>query len=602
FEEQVEKTPDAIAVVFEEQRLTYSELNRKANQLAHYLQKLGVVAETLVGICLERSVEMIVGLLAILKAGGAYVPLDPNYPTSRLNYMVEDAQLSIILTQEKWQHHLPSTAAQVICLDPELPNTASSENLTVSITSEHQAYMMYTSGSTGLPKGVNIRHQGVVRLVKNTNYIKLTEEDIFLQLAPISFDAATLEIWGSLLNGGTLAVMPPHQPSLGEIGAAIRENQVTTLWLTAGLFQLMVEEQLENLKSLKQLLAGGDVLSVTHVQKVVEKLPGCQLINGYGPTENTTFTCCFPVKADSNLEKSVPIGKPISNTQVYILDSQLQPVPIGVPGELHIGGDGLATGYHNRPELTSDKFIVNPFDKSQATRLYKTGDLGRYLPDGNIEFIGRIDHQVKIRGYRIETGEIEATLTQHPTVKETVVLAREDNYGNKGLVAYLVLESEIIEVSETEQIDKLKHYLKQQLPEYMIPSRFVLLSQLPLTPNGKVDRKALPAPDLAISASTEYMAPETETQKVLAEIWAEVLGIEQVGIHDNFFDLGGHSLMATQVVSRVRQAFGNELTLQGLFESPTIAGIAKNLEVLRQLPQDKTTLISETEEYERFVL
>jgi len=464
FEEQVEKTPDAVAVVFEEQKLTYSQLNSKANQLAHYLQKLGVVPETRVGICVERSLEMVVGLLAILKAGGAYVPLDPNYPTSRLNYMVEDAQLSIILTQEKWQHYLPSTAAQVICLDPDIPWTGSSENLTVSITSEHQAYMMYTSGSTGLPKGVNIRHQGVVRLVKNTNYIKLTEEDIFLQLAPISFDAATFEIWGSLLNGGTLVVMPPHQPSLAEIGAAIRENQVTTLWLTAGLFQLMVEEQLENLKSLKQLLAGGDVLSVTHVQKVVEKLPGCKLLNGYGPTENTTFTCCFQVKADSNLEKSVPIGKPISNTQVYILDSNLQPVPIGVPGELHIGGDGLATGYHNRPELTAEKFIPNPFENS---KLYKTGDLARYLGDGNIEFLGRIDHQVKIRGYRIETGEIEAVLNSYPIVKETVVVAREDNPGDKRLVAYIVPETQTTtttnpELSET-QVDSWQDIFNQQI-------------------------------------------------------------------------------------------------------------------------------------------
>ncbi|NET16006.1 MAG: amino acid adenylation domain-containing protein, partial [Okeania sp. SIO1H6] len=464
FQEQVQKTPDAVAVVFELQLLTYSQLNSKANQLAHYLQKLGVVPETLVGICVERSVEMVVGILAILKAGGAYVPLDPNYPTSRLNYMVEDAKLSIILSQEKWQHHLPSTAAQVICLDPELPNTASSENLTVSITSEHQAYMMYTSGSTGLPKGVNIRHQGVVRLVKNTNYIKLTQEDIFLQLAPISFDAATLEIWGSLLNGGTLVVMPPHQPSLGEIGAAIRENQVTTLWLSAGLFQLMVEEQLENLKSLKQLLAGGDVLSVTHVQKVLEKLPGCQLINGYGPTENTTFTCCFQVKADSNLEKSVPIGKPISNTQVYILDSKNQPVPIGVAGELHIGGDGLAIGYHHRPELTAEKFIPNPFENS---KLYKTGDLARYLGDGNIEFIGRIDHQVKIRGYRIETGEIEAVINSYPIVKETVVVATEDNPGDKRLVAYIVPETQTTttsnrELSET-QVDSWQDIFNQQI-------------------------------------------------------------------------------------------------------------------------------------------
>ncbi|NEO38504.1 MAG: amino acid adenylation domain-containing protein [Moorea sp. SIOASIH] len=467
FEEQVENNPNAIAVVFEQQKLTYSELNSKANELAHYLQKLGVAPETLIGICVERSVEMVVGILAILKAGGVYVPLDPNYPTSRLNYMVEDAQLSIILTQEKWQHYLPQTTAQVICLDVDILNTANSQNLTVPITSEHQAYMMYTSGSTGLPKGVNIRHQGVVRLVKNTNYINLTEEDIFLQLAPISFDAATFEIWGSLLNGGTLVVMPPHQPSLGEIGAAIRKHKVTTLWLTAGLFQLMVEEQLENLKSLKQLLAGGDVLSVTHVQKVVEQLPECQLINGYGPTENTTFTCCFPVKADSNLEKSVPIGKPISNTQVYILDSQLQPVPIGVPGELYIGGDGLAIGYHNRPELTASKFIPNRFEDSKATKkLYKTGDLARYLPDGNIEFIGRIDHQVKVRGYRIETGEIEAVLNSYSQVKETVVVAREDNPGDKHLVAYIVPETQTTtsnpELSET-QVDSWQDIFNQQI-------------------------------------------------------------------------------------------------------------------------------------------
>ncbi len=467
FEAQVQKTPDAVAVVFEDRKLTYSELNSKANQLAHYLQELGVLPETLVGICVERSVEMVVGLLAILKVGGAYVPLDPNYPTSRLNYMIEDAELSIILTQEKWQHHLPQTATQLICLDADRPNIASSENLTVLITSEHQAYMMYTSGSTGLPKGVNVRHQGVVRLVKNTNYINLTEKQTFLQLAPISFDAATLEIWGSLLNGGTLIVMPPHKLSLAEIGAAITENQVTTLWLTAGLFQLMVEEQLENLKPVKQLLAGGDVLSVTHVQKVVENLTECQLINGYGPTENTTFTCCFPVTTKSKLEKSVPIGRPISNTQVYILDSQLQPVPIGVAGELHIGGDGLAIGYHNRPEVTAEKFIPNPFDNSKATKLYKTGDLARYLPDGNIEFIGRIDHQVKVRGYRVEAGEIEAVLNSYSQVKETVVVAREDNPGDKQLVAYIVPEAQTSsssnpELSET-QVDSWQDIFNQQI-------------------------------------------------------------------------------------------------------------------------------------------
>ncbi|NES65552.1 MAG: amino acid adenylation domain-containing protein, partial [Okeania sp. SIO2D1] len=458
--------------------------------------------------------------------------------------------------------------------------------LTVSITSEHQAYMMYTSGSTGIPKGVNIRHQGVVRLVKNTNYINLTEEDIFLQLAPISFDAATWEIWGSLLNGGTLAVMPPHKPSLAEIGAAIKENQVTTLWMTAGLFQLMVEEQLENLKPVKQLLAGGDVLSVTHVQKLLEKLPECQLINGYGPTENTTFTCCFPVKADSNLEKSVPIGKPISNTQVYILHSNLQPVPIGVPGELHIGGDGLAIGYHNRPELTEQKFIPNPFDNSKAqsavlgspqveqlckrvkiqkSKLYKTGDLARYLPDGNIEYLGRIDNQVKIRGFRIELGEIEAVLAQHSNVREVVVIAREDIPGDKQLVAYLIIND-----AKT-TINDLRSFLKTKLPEYMIPAAFVFLESMPLTPNGKVNRRALPIPDASsLVPESCFIAPRDSLELQLAQIWSEILGVSPIGVRDNFFDLGGHSLLAVRLMAEIEKQFGKNLSLAALFQGATV--------------------------------
>ncbi|NEO42624.1 MAG: amino acid adenylation domain-containing protein, partial [Moorea sp. SIOASIH] len=581
FEEQVEKTPDAVAVVFEGQLLTYSQLNSKANQLAHHLQTLGVKPEMLVGICVERSVEMVVGLLAILKAGGAYVPLDPNYPTSRLHYMVEDAQLSIILTQEKWQHHLSDTKASVICLDTdsEIINQQSQQTPENQVTANQLAYVIYTSGSTGQPKGVTIPHQGVVRLFSNTNYVQLEPTDRVAQVSNTSFDAATFEIWGALLHGAVAVVIPKSVLlSPQEFVNYIKQEKITTLFLTTALFNQLAYSIPEAFSTLKHLLFGGEAVDPKSVKQVLEKGAPERLLHVYGPTENTTFSSWYKVTKVAEGATNLPIGKPISNTQVYILDSNLQPVPIGVPGELHIGGDGLATGYHNRPELTVEKFIVNPFDKSQATRLYKTGDLGRYLPDGNIEFIGRIDHQVKIRGYRIETGEIEATLTQHPTVKETVVLAREDNYGNKGLVAYLVLESEILEVSETEQIDKLKHYLKQQLPEYMIPSRFVLLCQLPLTPNGKVDRKALPAPDLAISASTEYMAPQTETQKVLAEIWAEVLGIEKVGIHDNFFDLGGHSLMATQVVSRIQQAFAVECPLKTLFETPELASLAQKLE------------------------
>ncbi|NEO73603.1 amino acid adenylation domain-containing protein, partial [Moorena sp. SIO3H5] len=591
FEEQVEKTPDAVAVVFEEQKLTYSQLNRKANQLAHYLQKLGVAPETLVGICVERSVEIVVGLLAILKAGGAYVPLDPNYPSERLAYMLADAGVSVLVTQQSLIASLPENQAQVVCLEPdgEIINSLSQENLETGVKSENLAYVMYTSGSTGQPKGVSIIHQGVVRLVKETNYVEFTPAQVFLQLAPFSFDASTFEIWGSLLNGSQLVVMSPGTPSVEAIGETIEKNQVTTLWLTAALFQLMVDEELERLKPVTQLLAGGDVLSPSHVEKVASYLPDCQLINGYGPTENTTFSCCYQVKKLTQ-QSSVPIGRPISNTQVYILDANLQPVPIGVAGELHIGGDGLARGYLNRSELTAEKFISNSFDHNST--LYKTGDLARYLPDGNIEFIGRIDHQVKVRGYRIETREIESTLTQYPKVKETVVLAREDNSGNKGLVAYLVLESETPEISDTEQIEKVKQYLKEKLPEYMIPSRFVLLPQLPLTPNGKVDRNALPVPDNVSSVSTEYVAPETETQKVLAEIWADVLGIEKVGINDNFFDLGGHSLMATQVVSRVRQALSLELSVSKLFENPTIAQLAEIL-VEQQLDKIDSNLLEQ---------
>ncbi|NET65458.1 MAG: amino acid adenylation domain-containing protein [Moorea sp. SIO1G6] len=601
FEEQVEKKPDAIAVVFEQQKLTYSQLNNKANQLAHYLQKLGVVPETLVGICVERSGEMVVGLLAILKAGGAYVPLDPNYPTSRLNYMVEDAQLSIILTQEKWQHHLSDTKASVICLDTdsEIINQQSQQMPENQVTANQLAYVIYTSGSTGQPKGVTIPHQGLLNLVFwHQRTFEVKSSDRVSQIAGVAFDASVEEIWPCLSAGACLHLVNSETILSPE---ALRDwlvsKKITISFVPTPLLENLCSLEWPLEAELRIVFTGGDKLR----QYPSATLP-FRVFNIYGPTENTVATTSGLVVSGQGGSITPPIGKPISNTKVYILDRNLQPVPIGVAGELHIGGDGLAIGYHNRPELTAEKFIVNPFDKSQATRLYKTGDLGRYLPDGNIEFIGRIDHQVKIRGYRIETGEIEATLTQHNTVKETVVLATEDNSGNKSIVAYIVLESETPEVSETEQIDKVKQYLKGQLPEYMIPSRFIPLSQLPLTPNGKVDRKALPAPDLAISASTEFVAPETETQKVLAEIWAEVLGIEQVGIHDNFFDLGGHSLKATQVVSRCRQAFGNELTLQRLLESPTIAGIAKNIEVLRQLPQDKTTLISETEEYERFVL
>jgi amino acid adenylation domain-containing protein len=394
FELQATQTPQTIAVVFEELILTYAQLNRRANQLAHHLRSLGIGPESLVGICVERSVEMMVGLLGILKAGGAYVPLDPTYPPSRLTWMLEDAQVQVLLTQAKLEHfteNLKSTLSPLttIRLDTDWPTLAnkSEANLVNQTTAENLAYVMYTSGSTGQPKGVSVVHRGVVRLVKNTNYANFTADEIFLQLAPISFDASTFEIWGALLNGAKLVVMSPPPPSLAELGDALRRSQVTTLWLTAGLFHQMVNERLEDLQELRQLLAGGEALSVPHVKKVLQTLKNGVLINGYGPTENTTFTCCYPMTEVSQVGETVPIGPPISNTQVYILDEQRHPVPIGTPGELYVGGDGLAREYFRRPELTAEKFVYVPIleDNPEPLRLYKTGDLVRYRPDGILE-------------------------------------------------------------------------------------------------------------------------------------------------------------------------------------------------------------------------
>jgi amino acid adenylation domain-containing protein len=575
FEAQVEKTPDAVALIFNNQHLTYRDLNSRANQLAQYLQTLNIRAETLVGICIERSLEMVVALLAILKAGGAYVPLDPGYPRERLAFMLLDTQVSILLTQKELVAKLPTHTAFVICLDADWHTIAQNkkENPSTNVTAENLAYVMYTSGSTGTPKGVSVIHRGVVRLVKETNYAHLTAEEIILQLAPISFDASTFEIWGCLLNGGRLVICPPHTPSLDELGQIIQQYQVTTLWLTAGLFHLIVDEKIDALKSLHQLLAGGDVLSVTHVQKFLQTIENCRLINGYGPTENTTFTCCHLITAPLQPGVSIPIGRPIANTQVYILDNNFQAVAIGEVGELYIAGDGLARGYLNRPELTAEKFIFHSFDSNLATRLYKTGDLARYLPDGNIEFLGRIDNQVKIRGFRIELGEIEREIAQHPDVREIVVLARQDETGEKQLTAYIVPHN-----NSKYTHNNLRSFLQQQLPHYMVPSAFVILESLPLTANGKVDRHKLPAPSRERPQLEQaYIAPQTDLERLLAGILSELLKIDRVGIDDNFFDLGGTSISILQVAARVKQELGIELPAVKLFQYSTIGFLAKYL-------------------------
>ncbi len=592
FTEQVALTPDAVALEFEGCQLTYRELEDRSNRIAHYLQELRVTPDTLVGICVERSVEMLVGILGILKAGGAYVPLDPTYPQERRDFILADTKLSIVLTQQHLLVKLPDNSVQIVILDAEdlAIDSQSSAGIISKVNSQNLAYVMYTSGSTGQPKGVSIIHRGVVRLVKQTNYINLTKEQVFLQLAPISFDASTFEIWGCLLNGGKLVIAPPRVLSIDDIGKLIQQHQVNILWLTAGLFHAIVDTKIEILHPLKQLLAGGDVLSVPHVQKFLNTITNCQLINGYGPTENTTFTCCYPINLPLESGRSIPIGKPISNTEVYILDDQLQPVVDGVAGELYIGGDGLARGYFDRPKLTAEKFILSPLNSlpggadnpllggagvgSGLDRLYKTGDLARYLPDGNIEFLGRIDNQVKIRGFRIELGEIEQTLAQHPDVRENVVLAHQPETGDKQLVAYIVPQSNI-----NYSIDKLRSFLQQQLPDYLIPSAFIRLESLPLTPNGKVDRHKLPAPNRERpQLDRAYIAAQTDLERMLVKIWSDLLKIDRVGIDDNFFDLGGTSLSILQVAAAIEQKLGmTNLPIVKLFQHPTISILAKYL-------------------------
>ena len=588
FEEQVERTPDAVAVVFKEQQLTYRQLNNRANQLAHYLQKLGVGSEVLVGICVDRSLEMMVGLLGILKAGGAYVPLDPAYPVERLAYMISDAEISVLLTQNKWISKLPEHQAKVICLDLHWKKIAlhSQENPTLTNTGENLAYSIYTSGSTGNPKGVMISHEALISFTQTAvSEYKITPRDRVLQFASINFDAAVEEIYPSLYTGATLILRTDEM--LGDLQTffqACEDLQLTVLDLpTAYWHQLTAELGNTNValpKSLRLVIIGGERVLPEPVriwqEYVVKsgKSNYLQLINTYGPTETTVSATLYriPVSRSSTV-KEVPIGRPLVHLQTYILDSHLQPVPIGIPGELHIGGDSLAKGYLNRPKLTAEKFIPNPFSQEKGLRLYKTGDLTRYLSDGNIEFLGRIDNQVKIRGFRIEPGEIESVLTQHPNIREIVIIAREDVPGDKRLVAYVVPELKQPQSSE------LRSFVQERLPNYMVPSAFVFLDTMPLTPNGKVDRRALPAPDNTRQEPSSIVIPQDQLESQLIQIWEQVLNIQPIGIEDNFFDLGGNSLQAVTLFAQIEKQFGKKLPLATLFQSSTVAEIAQ---IIRQ--------------------
>ena len=569
FEAQVERTPDAIAVVFENQQLTYTELNDRANQLAHYLQSLGVGPEVLVGIAVERSLEMIVGLLGILKAGGAYVPLDPDYPIERISFMLEDAAVKVLLTQQQLIDKLPEHQAQLICLDTDFQKLSQVNKIkfTSIVKPSNLAYILYTSGSTGRPKAVAIEHRSPVALASWAQEV-FTKEELAGVLASTSicFDLSIFELFVPLSQGGKiiLANNALHLVSL------TNANQVTLInTVPSVLTELIRENKLPEQVSTVNL--AGEALQNQLVQQLYQQSTIKRVFNLYGPSEDTTYsTFSLLTKGTSN---SPTIGRPISNTQIYILDSNLQPVPIGIPGELHIGGAGLARGYLNRPKLTEEKFISNPFDNSkvngQNSKLYKTGDLARYLPDGNIKYLGRIDNQVKIRGFRIELGEIEVVLSHCPDVQTTAVIVREDTPGDKRLVAYVVL----VDDSQTTS-SELRQFLANQLPAYFVPNTFVILDSLPLTPNGKCDRRALPLPNPELHRSVDYVAPDNPTQEAIAAIFGQVLKLEKVGIYDNFFEIGGNSLQATQVISRLRESFYLELPLRRLFEQPTVADLA----------------------------
>jgi amino acid adenylation domain-containing protein len=565
FEEQVERTPDAVAVVFEEQELTYGELNARANQLSRYLRKHGVAPDVLVGILMERSIDMVVALLGILKAGGAYVPLDPGFPKDRLAFMLEDSQVAVLLTQQQLAENLPHHDAHIVNLDRERTEivSESDDNIGCDVNPTNLAYVLYTSGSTGTPKGVAIEHDGPAALLSWAQAV-FAPEDLAGVLASTSvcFDLSVFELFAPLISGGKV-ILAENILVFPRLPAAADVTLVNTV--PSVIDELLKTNTLPS--SVRTIALAGEPLKTRLVQQIYASTSVKRVYDLYGPSEGTTYSTCALRTSDG----PEIIGRPIANTQIYILDADLHPVPVGVPGEVHIGGQGLARGYLNHSELTAAKFTPNPFSKEPGTRLYKTGDLARYLPDGNIEFRGRTDYQVKVFGFRIELEETEKVLGQHPAVATTVVIARKDVSGSKRLVAYVVLNHD-----QAATVSELRTFLQAKLPNYMIPSGFVFLNSLPLTPNGKVDRGALPPPNQTRpELERSFLAPRTPSEQLLAAIWAQILKLDKIGVHDNFFDLGGHSLLATQIVLRIRETFEIELPLRRLFEKPTIAELAE---------------------------
>lgn len=581
FDDTVRAHGDRTAVQLGSEQLSYRELDARAELFASHLTSLGVKQGEPIGLCTDRSFDMVAAMIGILRAGGCFVPFDPAYPEDRLQYMLEDTQVRVLFTQRHLRDQLPGKGASILVME-DLTGTVGTK-ATVTVNADDAAYIMYTSGSTGKPKGVVVPHRAVSRLVRDQNFLPFGPHQVFLQLSNISFDASTLEIWGAVLNGGKLVLQPQQKPTLSEVTECIKEHSITAVWFTAGLFNLLVDDHLDGLRGLKHILTGGDVLSVPHVKRALKVLGPGVLINGYGPTENTTFTCCHAIDDEKAIGNSVPIGKPINETRVHVLNEAMQPVAIGQKGELYAGGEGVALGYWNKPDLTAEKFVDDPFSAVPGTKLYRTGDIVRWSPDGTVEFIGRADGQVKVRGFRIELGEIEAAMDGHAQVKDRVVICRTDMPGEKQLVAYIVPQGgpDLLSdnMAQEKLLAELRERLRDRLPEHMLPSAFVVMPEFPLNPNGKVDKKALPAPTFRTQTMrAQHVAPRDHVERMLADVWSELLGVENIGVHDNFFDLGGHSLIGIQLLAKVEQQHGKGMSLKALFQAPTIAGMAKLLQ------------------------
>jgi amino acid adenylation domain-containing protein/thioester reductase-like protein len=592
-EKQVSQAPTAVAAVFQAQSLTYQILNQRANQVAYYLQELGVKPEVLVGVCIERSLEMIVVLLGILKAGGAYVPLDPSYPPERIAFMIEDSKLPILFAQKHLSGCIPQHKGHTIFIDTMWDEIAQypTENLGADVQPHHLAYVIYTSGSTGKPKGVLIEHQGAVNTILDINQrFGVNSQDRVLAVCSLNFDLSVYDIFGLLAAGGTIVIPKPAIVPDLDLWMELIIKEKITLWNSAPpVMQMLTDHIIRNgnflPNSLRLIFLSGDWISLSLPDLIRQnRLEGKQtieIISLGGATEASIWSIFYSIHQIDPTWKSIPYGKPLLNQSFHILDEHLKTVPIGTVGELYIGGVGVAREYLNRSDLNATKFLYAPSEQSANGRLYRTGDLGRYLSDGNIEFLGRIDHQVKIRGFRVELGEIEALLTEHPSVSQAIVVTREDTSGNKQIVVYAVMATKLQHQNSQITIKNLKNYLKQKLPEYMVPAAIVKLETLPLSPNGKIDRRALPVPKWGAEEEGDYVAPQTTTEIQLAKIWIQFLGIESISIYDTFTSLGGHSLLAVQLLHQINESFQLEVSLTCFLTNPTISGLSQAIDALK---------------------